>query len=1605
MKRPIQPKRASRRRASIRRPRVERLELRQLLAADGVSLVDDSIVIQQNSATMQIDPIANDSFDDGYAGARRITAVSTGSLGGRIEIGPDGQSLSYAPPADTSGDEVFRYTVDDVASAEVNVQIVSPLGDFKETIYLFRDEYRLDLLADASFAEDYTGARRITLISETALGADVRISDDGSAVIYRSRVGRQGEDQFTYIVDDRFVATARVEVVNPLEADRYEVLQNSGRTNLPVLDNDFQAGSDSGFDLSQVRSNARITHVLSDGDDFRLEIASDARSIDFIPAEDFAGHYVPFRYVVDGQFEQTVRMTVHRPVQDDFANADSDGGVHTLNVLANDTYRSIFSRENVRVVDRITSVTQGDQGGHLEISSDGRRVLYTPAAGFLGTENFQYVADEKYQASVNVNVTQPVRDDWQKVYVGTNTPISVLANDFASDAGAQATITSVGTSNIGASITLENGSIVYSPPEDALQEGNPVRSDQFDYTVNDQYTATVYVNLASITVGDFVEIDRALERQLDVLRNDHFGLHYPGAGVITNVSTPSGGGAVNIADGGRGLLYQPGSQRESFTYTVDDRYVGTVQIVPIRRLRGDRAVADQNGPAVIVDVLANDFPEYANVIRDHGPYLGQRELTAVTQSEQGGAVSIDVRGRVSYQPPEDFFGRDSFTYTVDGFLTEVVHVDVVRRAADDLVRVAPGSEDNQLNVLANDILGSDYSGPGLITDVSSSDANGSLEISSDGRSVLYTPPTDFRGQDSFVYVVDGQSKATVTVSVHDDSGPLLSKFETATELKDYLLGYSIDRYKNQFGENGYSYHFVEDQFRSEQTFASAGFDFSETNVQVAGVDEDDIVETDGNFIYSLRHDELHIVESFPADELALVSQTQIEGVPVGMYLNGDRITVISRLVEFAEPLIEESDQRVAGNAFVGDVIYPWPIPRQLTTIVTVLDVTDRSAPQVVQRTTIDGDFTDSRRIGDRVFLVLGSQDLMIEPELVCDEGNANCVYETEQAFTDRVNRDFATLIEDRLPNYASYDREGQEVRGGPLVLPEDIYQSLDKAVSMTIVLSINMASNEPGLEATSAVLTDAGSQIYATAESLYVFESHREAVEGELWTRISKFDWDGASGAVDFAATGDVPGTLLDQFSADESDGLLRVTTEISNSGTGNFSGRNETGLFVLRDDHGVLEFVGSLQNLALGQEVKSVRYFGESAMVTTFPARGEPVDPLYAIDLSDASNPRVLGHVPIPGFSSYMQFIGPDRLLTVGTNTATGHGGRAMVSLFDVSDLTSPRLIDQYNLPQYSTSQANLDHHAFGWFERHQLLAVPISRTFQDRFDDDQDGYAEAIRTVREDALSMLNVSRDDATDKGSITLRGTIEHADSVLRSLYVNENIYSVGLDAIRTVHVDRPGTVVAEVLFPNQSHAVPVQPRSESRANVFATHARQELAQQMGISEGSVIVVAHETQGDELSLVLRAGEKQYRYRGVDAESLVLADQEFAFVSKWHNDANPNDVNGDGEVSAGDALNVINEIRRRGGRDLPVDRVLRQMDAAVRFADTNGDGIVSSVDALRVINQMGRDLLSSEVAAEQLSSLQPLHSPAMTMTTRTEAIDDVLRGRDDDREPLLF
>jgi uncharacterized secreted protein with C-terminal beta-propeller domain len=227
------------------------------------------------------------------------------------------------------------------------------------------------------------------------------------------------------------------------------------------------------------------------------------------------------------------------------------------------------------------------------------------------------------------------------------------------------------------------------------------------------------------------------------------------------------------------------------------------------------------------------------------------------------------------------------------------------------------------------------------------------------------------------------------------------------------------------------------------------------------------------------------------------------------------------------------------------------------------------------------------------------------------------------------------------------------------------------ATNLVSVVSFNIAENQPGIADTSAVYSTGASTLYASLDNFYVFDRDYTIEDGAV-TRVMKFDWDSATGGVEFAASTAIVGTILNQFSADENGLYLRIATTVSNDYSGNWSGRDENMLFVLQEDEGVFEFVGSLQNLALDETMRSVRFLGDRAFVTTF----RNVDPLFAIDLTDPARPVSVGHVTLPGYTSYMHLVGENYLLTVGRNTPIGSTGPTQVSLFDVADMANPRRV-----------------------------------------------------------------------------------------------------------------------------------------------------------------------------------------------------------------------------------------------------------------------------------------------------------------------------------------
>jgi uncharacterized secreted protein with C-terminal beta-propeller domain len=586
---------------------------------------------------------------------------------------------------------------------------------------------------------------------------------------------------------------------------------------------------------------------------------------------------------------------------------------------------------------------------------------------------------------------------------------------------------------------------------------------------------------------------------------------------------------------------------------------------------------------------------------------------------------------------------------------------------------------------------------------------------------------------------------------------------------------------------------------------TAGGDFSGTNNQVAGVDEADMVKTDGEHLYVIAGDGVDILDVSAAGALAAVAHVSTPGNERALFLHGTRLTVISDESRW-EPLVDD------GSTSVGRVAGWWNHRWQSQTVVTIVDVSAAESPTILETTRIDGWFQDARAIGDRVTIVTQDSFAIPAPAIiaippaekpaaggsgsaggsaeaapaavialppmgriqppVADDGT-RYVYEDAAAYRARLAR---AWDESAIPGY-TVTVAGGGSSGGELAVPGRTYLPVKpRDSSLLAVVTFDVDDDVAGPDATTAVAGVSG-QLYASTSSLYVWATNWgnwwDALDQTWTTNIYKFDLGDAT--VPLVAMGAVPGMAINQFAFDETAaGLLRVATT---SGWGDAA---SSGVFVLAAAAGNLRTVGGVTGLAPGERIYSVRFIGDRGYVSTF----RQVDPLFVIDLSKPAAPRVVGQLKIPGFSSYLHPLDDGRLLGIGRDVdpATGRVLGLQLSIFDVSDPANPRRTSTYTFPGngWETWSAALwDHHAFGWFAKQGILAFPL-----------QQGWGPDDRTG-------LVVFKVDSAKSSAFTNLGRIEHGDDVQRSVRIGEYLYSVSWGEVQVHRIDDPATALGRV----------------------------------------------------------------------------------------------------------------------------------------------------------------------------------------------------------------
>jgi uncharacterized secreted protein with C-terminal beta-propeller domain len=578
-------------------------------------------------------------------------------------------------------------------------------------------------------------------------------------------------------------------------------------------------------------------------------------------------------------------------------------------------------------------------------------------------------------------------------------------------------------------------------------------------------------------------------------------------------------------------------------------------------------------------------------------------------------------------------------------------------------------------------------------------------------------------------------------------------------------------------------------------------DYTTTNVQEQGVDEADLVKTDGKFIYIAHGESLKIVKSWPVEQTDMAGEINLGGQAHSLFLYNDRAVVFSYVYDQRE---REPD------AFGRTYFYG--------TRVTTVDVSDRENPRAIESRDIEGWFVQGRMINGQVYIVLNSwlpipQDawnLVWNENLGLPEMDYNASPSRQRMLRDQARRILRPHVHRVL---AGHDiREilpRQRVNGqeaGRLFACSDLYRPSQVAQpGMLTVVQIDL-EGDSAPRATGLLAN--GWQIYASQDNLYV------ALSSWWWwwgwggdtdrsTHIHKFALtdDGPR----YTASGKVEGWLLNQFGMSEYDGHLRVATSDFVWWT---SDEGDNQVTVLRESRGRLRQVGKVEGFAPGERIYAVRMMGEKGYIVTF----RQTDPLFTVDLSDHTAPRIVGELHIPGFSSYLHPAGPDHLLAVGMDADDeGRIRGVQVQIFDVSDFANPKLAHKHVITTgdwSSWSEALWDHHAFTYHRG--KLSIPIYKYEREGndwryfsglgvFDIDLDEGIKEVGFIDHSDLAARQRCPYQGADREYCGDFYEYNWYASMRRSIYIEDNLFSLSHVGLKVSLLNDPAAEMASVLL--------------------------------------------------------------------------------------------------------------------------------------------------------------------------------------------------------------
>ncbi|MBB5179569.1 putative secreted protein with C-terminal beta-propeller domain [Planomicrobium koreense] len=534
-----------------------------------------------------------------------------------------------------------------------------------------------------------------------------------------------------------------------------------------------------------------------------------------------------------------------------------------------------------------------------------------------------------------------------------------------------------------------------------------------------------------------------------------------------------------------------------------------------------------------------------------------------------------------------------------------------------------------------------------------------------------------------------------------------------------------------------------------------GGDYSTTNKQVEGVDEADLVKTDGSFIYSISENRVIITDVRNPDELAVADELVFEEelYPQQLFLNDGVLVVIGS--KYSIMPMDGMEREY--------------FPHMGMTTVHLYDIDNPASPELLREFGTEGNLNGARLAG-------------------------NVLYYVTNVYPDFWIMEQQNDAELRPHTYDSKN-------GGTLTpMPYDSLSILPGTMegSYSVISTIDLAEPSQNDISTKGFL-GGSEQMYMSKDHLYLTAAAYIPAESEdgtvtdsnadiaIWmpqtanTEIFKFALEGTD--VQFIASSEVAGSLLNQFSMDEHNGYFRIATTEGFAWNVNEPSKNH--LFIL--DAGMKQ-VGAVEDLAKGERIYSARFIGDKAYMVTF----KETDPLFVIDVSAPSAPKVMGELKIPGFSNYLHPLDENHLIGFGADTKLEpvKGGEPRVvtggmkiSLFDISDFSNPQEKDNEIIGGPGTySQLQYDHKALFIHPEKNLYGFPLTM-----YSETDGKYVE----FEGEGAMIYTITPDGITEAANLISPSDMQYEDwakSVQRILYSGDNLYTVANSEVKSYKLE-------------------------------------------------------------------------------------------------------------------------------------------------------------------------------------------------------------------------